>query len=90
MDDQTQPTMPNPKTFFREKTAARDNAVRKVMDVARAVLPVLKDHGAKHSAQELEAALFLVDAIDQEIAQYFAEDPQRFLMLLRGSEQRGA
>jgi hypothetical protein len=59
---------------------ARMGAIhRRISVAARAVVPVLKDAGRTNSAAELDQLFFELDALDQEMKDFVAEDPARFV-----------
>jgi len=58
------------------RAAARQESV--IVELARPLIAVLKDAGRMHSAKALEEALFLHDALKEEMASVAGKDMQGF------------
>lgn len=57
----------------------RQILLQKIETAARAVVPVLLDADRKNSAAELQQLFFEIDALQQEVHAFVAEDPRSAL-----------
>lgn len=80
-----QETQSKMREFAREKQALEE----KIVDAARAVVPVLLDAGRTNSAKALQELLFEHDARRQEFAAFIDSDPRLAMeAILRGLTDR--
>jgi len=61
----------------------KENALlRKVLETARPLLPVLQDHNLTNTARPLSEAVFEFDALQQEIHTLLEKNPHQSLLVM--------
>lgn len=56
---------------------------KKIVDLTRATLPVLRDAGREHSAKAFDELFFELDAVRQEQRSLFRDNPDALISALR-------
>ncbi len=57
-------------------------ALRAIADLARTIVPVLRDHNAVHLATELDRRIFEWDAVKQEMSEFMRQNIDAVLDLM--------
>jgi hypothetical protein len=68
---------------FHELQKRRAEALEELLPMIKHVVNILKDAGQPTSARELEAQLFAINSMDDELKQLITHDPRGMVAALR-------
>lgn len=67
----------------------RTRALDEIIKAARPLLPILKDHNLTNVAKDLDEKFFMLDACEQEMAEFLRRNSQIALLTIIEELERG-